>query len=105
MRSTIERQQGGMPLAVFVAPEHWVDHSQVIWNYADTSSPVHASASAENPADAEAFYLFPNLDLFWLLPGGYFRPGQHYLGQVYAQPTRPDSLLATFAEQLRGRQQ
>jgi curved DNA-binding protein CbpA len=104
MRTVIDRQQGGMPLAVFVAPEHWVDRSEVIWNYANTSVPVHASVSAENPADAQAFYLFPSLDLFWLLPAGYYRPGQNYLGQVYAEPMRPEVLLATFAEQMRGRQ-
>ena len=104
VRTIIDRQQGGMPVAVFVAPEHWVSHSQVIWNYADTSAPVHASAGAENPADAQAFYLFPSLDLFWLLPTGYYRQGQNYLGQIYAQPMRPEALLAKFAEQMRGRQ-
>ncbi|MDP9089367.1 MAG: hypothetical protein M3O26_11605 [Pseudomonadota bacterium] len=104
MRTIVDRQQGGMPVAVFVAPEHWVDRSEVIWNYADMSNPVHASASAENPADAQAFYLFPSLDLFWLSPAGYYRPGQNYMGQIYAEPMRPEALLATFAEQQRGRE-
>ncbi len=102
-RTIIDRQQGGMPVAVFLAPQTWPDHSEVTWNYSQMSNPVQASARAENPANDEAYFLYPNLDLFWLLPAGYFRPGQNYLGQIYAQPTRPEIALATFAQQARGR--
>ncbi len=53
VRKVIDPSQGRLPVAVFVAPEKWVDQSQVVWNYANTSNPVTSATSVENPANAE----------------------------------------------------
>lgn len=104
-RQIIDRQQGGLPAYVFIAPEQWRDHSQVTWNYEHHSNPVTLSVSAENPANAEAFFAHPNLLLFSLRPDlGYFRPGQNIGGLIYARERRTsEHVLLPFIQQLRGR--
>lgn len=54
VRQIVDHQQGGIPVGVLIAPEKWRDQSQVVWNYAHSSSPVKVAASAENPANEEA---------------------------------------------------
>src|SRR5450755_87298 len=97
VRIVIDRGQRNIPVATFIAPEKWPDNSQVIWNYAHTSNPVTAAVSAENPANEEAFYLYPNVELFWLRPvSNYYLPGQNYGGLIFAQPLSPESALSAF---------
>src|ERR1035438_9198529 len=66
VRTIVDRQQGGLTVSAYMAPAGWPDRSQVVWNYAHTSNPVTAAVNVENPANLEAFYLFPSLDMFWL---------------------------------------
>jgi hypothetical protein len=64
---------------------------------------VSAATSVENPANDEAFYLFPTVDLFWLRPvTNFYRPGQNVGGLLYAAPMRPDATLMAFIQQVRG---
>ena len=102
VRTVIDRQQGGIPFAIFVAPEKWLDTSQVVWNYGNTSNPVTAAVNVENPTNEEAFYLFPNASLFWLRPeSNYYHLGQNYGGIMFARPMPPDATLLAFIQQVR----
>lgn len=102
VRTVVDQQQGGLAVEVFVAPEKWRDTSQVVWNYGNNSNPVTAAVNVENPANDEAFYLFPNVSLFWLRPEStYYRPGQNVGGLVFARPMRADATLLAFIQQAR----
>ncbi len=102
VRTVIDKQQGGIPVEIFIAPEKWTDTSQVVWNYGNTSNPVTAAVNVENPASAEAFYLFPNASLFWLRPeSNFYHMGQNYGGLTFARPMRPDATLLAFIQQAR----
>ena len=102
VRTVVDRQQGGLPVEIFVAPEKWRDTSQIVWNYGNNSNPVTAAVNVENPANEEAFYLFPNVALFWLRPeSNYYSPGQNVGGLMFARPMRPDATLLAFIQQAR----
>lgn len=102
-RQVLDKQQGGIPVCIFIAPEKWKDSSQVVWNYENTSSPVKAAVSAENPANEEAYYLFPALEFFCLRPDtGYYQQGQNLGGLIFAhQQMSPVQTLAAFVQQAR----
>ena len=102
VRTIIDRQQGGLAVAAFMAPAGWPDQSQVVWNYAHTSNPVTAAVNVENPANVEAFYLFPSVDMFWLQPDtGHFASGQNVGGLLHLRPMQPAATLAAFVQQVR----
>jgi hypothetical protein len=102
VRTIIDGGQRNIPVAAFIAPEKWPDKSQVVWNYEHTSNPVTAAVSVENPANEEAFYLYPNVELFWLRPvSNYYHPGQDVGGLIFAQPLSPESALSEFIQQAR----
>jgi hypothetical protein len=101
-RTIIDRQQGGLSVSAFMAPAGWPDRSQVVWNYAHTSNPVTAAVNIENPANLEAFYLYPSLGMFWLQPDtGNFGSGQDVGGLLHVQPMQPAATLAAFVQQMR----
>jgi hypothetical protein len=106
VRQIIDRQQGGLTECVFIAPAKWRDQSSVTWNYAHHSNPVTAAASAENPANEEAFFAHPHQLFFGLRPdAGYFRPGQNVGGMIYLRERLdPARAFLPFIQQLRGRQ-
>lgn len=105
VRTVIDRQQGGIPVGVFIAPAGWRDRSEVAWNYSHDSAPVAISIAVEKPGSAEAFYSYPSVDLFWLRPvSGYFRVGQNFGGLIFGEPIAPQTALAGFAQTTRGRE-
>ncbi len=104
VRQIVDRQQGGIPVAVFIAPDKWRDQSQVVWNYAHSSSPVKLSVSVENPANEELLTVFPAVEFFCLRPdAGFYKPGQNIGGYIYTlQPMPPAQALLGFIQQTRG---
>ncbi|MGI8957127.1 MAG: hypothetical protein ACR2II_09475 [Chthoniobacterales bacterium] len=104
VRQILDRQQGGLPVSVFIAPESWRVNSQVVWNYQHHSSPVNIEVSAENPANLEALFTFPPAQFFSLRPDtGYYRPGQNFGGLIHmSQPLPPAQTLLAFIHQVRG---
>jgi hypothetical protein len=102
VRTIIDRQQRGLAVGAFKAPAGWPDQSEVVWNYAHTSNPVTAAVKVENPANLEAFYLYPSFDLFWLQPDtGHFGNGQNVGGLLHVRPMQPAATLAAFIGQVR----
>jgi hypothetical protein len=104
MRTVNDRQLNNMPMFVFMAPEKWRDQSQVTWNYGNVSNPMSNWTKVEDPGSPDAFYLYPNLGLFWLNNNVNLRPGQESLGFVFARPMQPVATIATFAQNLHGRE-
>lgn len=102
VRTIVDRQQGGLTVSAYMAPAGWPDRSQVVWNYAHTSNPVTAAVNVENPANLEAFYLFPSLDMFWLQPDtNHFGSGQNVGGLLHVRPMQPAATLAAYVQQMR----
>ena len=104
VRQSIDREQGGIVVGVFMAPEKWRDQSQVFWNYAHYSSPVRLSARVENPANAEALFSYSAQECFCLRPDwGFYQPGQNLGGYIYTrQALQPAQALLLFIQQTRG---
>jgi hypothetical protein len=102
VRQIIDRQQGGIPVCVFEAPETWRDRSQVVWNYEHYSSPVKLSAAIENPTNEEAFFAYPSLEFFSVRPnGGYYRLGQNVGGMINSPRQPPAPTLLSLVQQAR----
>jgi hypothetical protein len=102
-RQITDSQQGGMAVGVVSVPEKWRFNSQVIWNYAHHSNPVAISTSVENPANEEALFSFPALQLFCLRPiSGYYQPGQNVGGLIFFEQQPPMQTLAMFVQRTRG---
>jgi hypothetical protein len=104
VRKIIDQQQENMPVAVFIAPEHWRDQSRVAWNYGNNSSPVKLETRAENPTNAEAFFAYAAAECFCLRPdGGFYRAGQNVGGLTYTyQPLAPPQAMMVLVRQMRG---
>lgn len=101
-RQIVDRQQGGLVLGVVAVPEKWRYSPDVVWNYANISNPVTFSASAENPANAEAVFAYPNALFFYLRPAtSYYVPGRNYGGLIFSGPQPPLSVLVAFIRQAR----
>ena len=65
-RELIDQQQGGMSAGWVFAPQKWKVDSRITWHYDWFDNPVTISCSVENPANAEAFYCFPQVVLEWI---------------------------------------
>jgi hypothetical protein len=104
MRTVTDRQLNNMPMFVFMAPEKWRDQSQVTWNYGNVSNPTSNWTKVEDPGSPDAFYLYPNLALFWLNNNVNLRPGQESLGFIFARPMQAVATITTFAQNLHGRE-
>ncbi len=48
------------------AVQKWKVDSRITWHYDWFDNPVTISCSVENPANAEAFYCFPQVVLEWI---------------------------------------
>jgi hypothetical protein len=102
-RQITDSQQGGLAVGVVSVPENWRFNSQVVWNYAHHSNPVAISTSVENPANEEALFSFPALQLFCLRPiSGYYQPGQNVGGLIFFEQQPPVQTLTTFVQRTRG---
>lgn len=64
----IDQQQGGLVVATIMVPEGWKTTSKVVWNYADVSHPVRASARFESPDGSAWVEYFPIELFYWLEP-------------------------------------
>src|SRR5882672_1421424 len=102
-RQILDPQQGGLAVGVVSVPEKWRFSSQVVWNYAHHSNPVAISMNVENPANEEALFNFPALQLFCLRPiSGYYQPGQNFGGLIFAEQQPPVQTLVAFIQRTRG---
>lgn len=102
VRTIVDHQQGNLPVATFVAPEKWVDKSDVVWNYANYSNPVASTLDVQSPSGDEVFHGFAAVNLFALRPDlGFYRAGQNVGGQIFARPMAPADALLTFVQNVR----
>jgi len=110
-RALIDQQQGGMVAGWMFAPEKWKFDSRIEWHYDWFDNPVAVSCSVENPANAEAYYCFPQVVLEWIdVPAQLQRyvkqppqPGTPTGGgAINLQPRPPLDTLALFVKRTRG---
>jgi hypothetical protein len=102
-RTVHDPGQQNMIVGVVSVPESWQFSSDVSWNYAHTSSPVHITSSALNPKNEEALFNHPNAQFFTLrpYPAGFYRPGQNVGGYVFAEPIPAVGAFARVIQQIR----
>lgn len=84
----IDRDHGGVVVAVLDYPAGWQASSEVVWNYQQCSFPVISYAHARNPKGVEAFTLLPTASFFWITPAlfAFCRQGDNVLGQIAMPP-------------------
>jgi hypothetical protein len=89
-------------LGVVAVPEKWQYNADVVWNYANVSNPVTLSSRAENPANVEAVFGYPNASFFYLRPAtSYYAPGRNYSGIIFAGPQPPLPVLVSLIREAR----
>ena len=106
-----DTQLGNIPAATINLPSTWSLQPKLVWNFAWTENPIAFSLEADNPANAEAYFVYPMLKLesFQVPPNmrQYIKnppkPGQRLgLGAIYLEPMQPLPALALFVKQVRG---
>lgn len=103
----IDHQHQNLAVAAFQHPNGWQAHSQVVWNYSNTSQPVSIYAGTFNPQSGESFEFFPIEACYWLEPNyGTETTGQQKYGLVCMPPmTAPDALVKLAIPKYRGNRQ
>ncbi len=93
----IDELHRGMVVATFEHPHDWPAHSQMVWNFADSASPLESYASTFNPNGTEAFEFLPIESCFWVQPNFMFTPWQKHRGQTCLPPMGAVEALTQFA--------
>jgi hypothetical protein len=87
----------------FSAPKGWRDSGQIYWDLLDIKTPMSMSASIENPANAEACFVFPALICAYLPgPRAPMREGKRGLDGLNMRPLQPVQALEWYIRQNRG---
>lgn len=102
---------GNVPAATVHLPETWKLDSKVEWHYDWVENPLIFSATATNPSNAEAYFVYPllRLDSIEVAPqyrqylrGKQSRPGERMpLGAISMPLMPPVKALALFIKQTR----
>jgi hypothetical protein len=103
IRQITDEKLNGMVAYHFSAPKGWRDSGHVSWNLMHIQRPQTMSASAENPANAEACYVYEPL-ICGYLPGprAAMMEGRDTLDGVSMRPMQPVQALAWFIKKNRG---
>ena len=101
--------QGGIVAAWIFVPETWHFDSKVEWHYGWVENPVSIAAQAENPAGAEACFLYPTLQLIDVKgPPSLQRyvkkpkPGESSGAAIWLEPRPALQIMAIFIQKTRG---
>ena len=102
---------GNIPAATLHLPDTWKLDSKIEWHYDWVENPLVFSATATNPANAEAYFAYPLLRLDSIevppqyrqyLRGKQSRPGERMpLGAISMPQLPPVKALALFIKQVR----
>jgi hypothetical protein len=109
-RSITDPGQNGMTAAWLYMPESWKLDSKIEWHYQWYDNPVAVSLQIQNPANAEAFFGFPQVKIAYTeVPQNLARYApQHQPGEITAsgdmwlQPRPPIDALVLFVKRVRG---
>jgi Cysteine rich repeat len=109
-RAVVDTQQGGMTEVTVYVPKSWNFEGKIEWNYGWVAVPVATSWHAENPANAEAYFQYPALQMVanyvaprWRQYVKIPKPGDRlFTGQIYMEPVAPLQALAAFIKKTRG---
>jgi hypothetical protein len=64
----IDKEQGGLVVSRFAAPQGWKTTSRVTWNYNDFYTPVHVSGRTESADGSSWIEFYPAEFFLWLSP-------------------------------------
>jgi hypothetical protein len=108
-----DTEQGNIPAINFHVPVSWRVNDKIEWHYGWTENPIEVSIRAENPANAEAYFLFPllrcdsmdvapNLRQYVKNPA---KQGERLgMGAINLSPRPPLQALEMIVRQIRGQQ-
>jgi hypothetical protein len=103
MRQITDEKLNGMVAYHFSAPKGWRDSGQIHWNLMHIIRPQTMSAAAENPANAEACYVFEPLTCGYLPgPRAAMMEGRDTADGIAMRPMQPVPALAWFIKKNRG---
>jgi hypothetical protein len=103
-RRILDPANSNMPALSFLVPQSWRDRGSVRWEKDNDATPAVIHFTAENPANAEAFYLYGRWAWFTLRPDGgkLFKNGVSYRGAIKGNPLSPQDTMAAFIKTVRG---
>ncbi len=91
-----------LPFGVMAVPASWNFDGRLNWNYGHVELPVIFSCRAQNPANEEAVYSYPQEAYYELNPPDRMTPiGQNALGYTHLAPMPPMQMLARFIQRTR----
>ena len=91
-----------VPFGVMAVPASWKFDARLDWNYAHVELPVIFHFHAENPANEEAVFGYPQQAYYELNPPDRFTPiGQNTLGYTHLPPMPPLQTLVRFIQRTR----
>jgi hypothetical protein len=109
----LDTEQENIIAINFHVPESWHVDSKIQWHYGWTENPLEVSIRAQNPTNAEAYFLFPllrcdsmevarNLQQYVKNPA---KQGERLgMGAINLSPRPPLQALEMVVQQLRGQQ-
>jgi hypothetical protein len=111
----VDQAQESMVALWVSLPASWQFRSKIAWYYDCAQYPVSNAIEGQNPANAEAYFLYPALQMqFIQIPAAYqqynknsSKPGQHMCpgndpAPIYLQPLPPVQIMSLFIRQVRG---
>jgi hypothetical protein len=102
VRQITDANFNGLVAYRFSAPKSWRDSSQMYWNLMHTTHPSTMSVSVENPANAEACFVYQPLIAYYLPgPRAALREGKDGLDGIAIYPMQPAQALAAFIQKNR----
>jgi hypothetical protein len=103
LRQITDPNFNGIVAYHFSAPKDWRDSGEVYWNLGHVQRPMTMSASVENPANAEACFVFQPLVCYYLPgPRAAMREGKDGIDGLSLYPMQAIPALATFIQKKRG---
>ena len=91
-----------LPFGVMAVPASWKLDGRLDWSYAHVELPVIFSFRAQNPANEEAVFGYPQEAYYELNPPDRFTPiGQNGLGYTHLPPMPPLQTLVRFIQRTR----
>jgi hypothetical protein len=86
----------------YLAPPKWHDTNQVVWDLINLHLPAKVAIKVENPANAEAFFYYKQLDCGWLLhPRANQVEGKEGSDGIALKPRQPAQAIDFFVKHYR----
>ena len=104
-RQVTDSKFNGLVAFRYQAPKTWQDTSEVTWNLRHILRPATMALKVENPANAEACFIFHPMICGYMPPGKFnkMQEGMDSGDGLWLHPMKPVDALAYFIKQMRGK--